>query len=765
MPLNTYLRISPIAMLVLLSACGGGGSDGVATAPPPPTTPTTPPPPPPPTPTTNYDTAEYRRSNGAHSINAIKAYDAGATGVGINVGVIDSGINAALPDFAGRVHGASADVAGNSNYTDEDGHGTAVAGVIAANRNDTGHQGVAFNASLVVMRADKPGSCATEDPAVEDSGCAFLESAIANGIDNARLANAKVINLSLGGEGGFSTRLTQAIARATSEGIIIVVSAGNDGETSTGGNPDGFATDLVAAGQRGLVIIAGALDTNNNTIAGFSNRAGSGAGNYITALGTDVRTIDHEGKATLWSGTSFSAPVITGAIALIRQAFPNLTPEQVVQLVYSTARDLGTPGVDNVYGRGGLDLTRAFQPVGTTSLAGTPIIVGAGDGGSLSEPLGDGGTQTGLSTVVTDSFGRAFTGDINPGLAPAQATPTLWSAMQPGGRRVAMGLGGLGDTTLAVSVSPSGMTPARLNTEETRLARAAAASLTTRMGRNFDVSFGFSQSANALVAGVEGKRGNAFLISGANGPRTGFASAPDSALAASLMMGKVRLTAFGETGDVLSRSANAMQLLRGKYDRNPYTLTGLTALHKTGPVDLSFGFTQLNERGTILGARLGPLFGQEGASTQFVDASAQANLGHGWVVGLSGRHGWTSARQGGVVTGGTLKSRSWALDVAKAGLLGDDKIAFRYAEPLRVYGGGLHLWLPNAYDYATSTASFAEQRLALTPSGRARDWEAAYTRAMWGGNLSLNGFYRTERANIIWMPDETGAVVSYSKEF
>src|SRR5206468_1713690 len=125
--------------------------------------------------------------------NAIAAYNAGATGAGIKIGIVDTGINPNLDEFTGRIDPASGDVAGTRGVSDEGGHGTAVSAVAAAARNNSNTMGVAFNATIVSERTDDPGSCSQKD------GCQFYDPAIAAGIDAARLAGAKVINLSLGG--------------------------------------------------------------------------------------------------------------------------------------------------------------------------------------------------------------------------------------------------------------------------------------------------------------------------------------------------------------------------------------------------------------------------------------------------------------------------------------------------------------------------------------------------------------------------------------
>ena len=149
--------------------------------------------------------------------------------------------------------------------------------------------------------------------------------------------------MSLGGDPA-NQLLLAAIGRAVSAGIVIVISAGNDGEDATKGvNSDPFALSAARA-YPGMVIIAGALDTNLSDLAVFSNRAGTGAQFYLTALGRSVRTIDHTGTGFLYSGTSFSAPIITGATALMAQAFPNLTGGQIIDILFRSADDLGAAG-------------------------------------------------------------------------------------------------------------------------------------------------------------------------------------------------------------------------------------------------------------------------------------------------------------------------------------------------------------------------------------------------------------------------------------
>ena len=176
-----------------LSACGGGGGGGVESTPPPPKdarrrrlhprASTTPPPPPllPRLPTGDrsaFDTAEYRSSNYAVAADALAAYNAGATGKGVKIGIVDTGLNGSLSEFAGRIDPASGDVAGKRGISDEDGHGTAVTAVAAAGRNGTNTMGVAFEATS--------STCAPTSLAPARRGrCQFYDDAIAAGIDAA----------------------------------------------------------------------------------------------------------------------------------------------------------------------------------------------------------------------------------------------------------------------------------------------------------------------------------------------------------------------------------------------------------------------------------------------------------------------------------------------------------------------------------------------------------------------------------------------------
>jgi subtilisin family serine protease len=110
-------------------------------------------------PSINYNDAEYKLSNVDVAANALSAYNAGATGAGIKIAILDSGLSDPGKQFTGRIDSASTDNVSNRGYVDVDGHGTSVASIAAAGRDGNDMMGVAFNATVLVARTDTVGSC------------------------------------------------------------------------------------------------------------------------------------------------------------------------------------------------------------------------------------------------------------------------------------------------------------------------------------------------------------------------------------------------------------------------------------------------------------------------------------------------------------------------------------------------------------------------------------------------------------------------------
>jgi len=703
----------------------------------------------------NYDSAEYQRSNGAVSSKAISAWQSGATGKGVKLAIIDTGINPALPEFAGRIDSASRDVAGSRPLEDTDGHGTAVAAVAAGARNDAQNLGVAFNATIVALRADQPGSCADTS---SDAGCAFYDSAIAEGVDAARLAGARVINMSLGGDPA-GAPLLAAIGRAVNAGIVIVISAGNDGDDpAKAANADPFALSAATA-YPGKIIIAGALDGTLTQLAGFSNLAGTGSQFYLSALGKSVRTIDHTGTGYLYSGTSFAAPIITGAVALLAQAFPNLSGEQIIDILFKSADDLGAAGTDTSFGRGRLNIQRAFQPIGTATLAGSSVAVTESTlTSALPEAAGDGALGTSsFGTVILDGYSRAFALDLAQSLQAMEQRRPLERALSG---RVRSNSVTAGPVALTLSVASRDSRPffdlAEVNfgPDDVRHSRLVAGNAIARLDRRTRVAFGIAESAKALERDLTGANKGGFLVARDTSGEPGFAALRGSSVALRRDLGKqIGLTLSAENGKVF-RDQRA-----GELDM-PYRLATATFDKQLGANWLSLGVTRLDEQRSLLGGRMGETFGGGGSNSWFVDGEARRDLGKGFSAGVSARRGWTA------FAGGRFQTSAYAFDLAKLGLLSDfDRLGLRLSQPIRIDQGGLSLALPTGYDYATGLATSGMQRLSLSPSGREIDAELSYGTRLGSGWIGGNLYARRNPGHVAGAPTDVGAAIRGSFAF
>ncbi len=185
-----------------------------------------------------------------------------------------------------------------------------------------------------------------------------------------------------------------------------------------------------------------------------------------------------------------------------------------------------------------------------------------------------------------------------------------------------------------------------------------------------------------------------------------------------------------------------------------------------GPARAAIGASWLRESDSLLGARLGPLFGAGGATSLVGDATLGLDMANGWSVSGAWRQMWTRPDHSGLITGGALWSSAFSLDVAKAGLLRPgDRAALRFAQPLRVARGGIDLMLPIAHDYASGRTDFGRRTYNLAPTGRELVVEASYALSLFGGDLIANTWWRQDPGHIAALSDDRGAALRFSLGF
>jgi serine protease len=257
------------------------------------------------------------------------------TGAGVTVAVLDTGVDATQPDLAGQVlPGFDAIAGGGSADSDPNGHGTHVAGVIAADTgNNIGISAIAPNSKILPVRVLGP------------NGEGYM-SAAASGIVYAADNGAQVINMSFDSPAQVDA-VSTAIAYARSKGVVVVAAAGNDRKA---GSPVSYpaATDGV---------IAVAATDQAEHVATFST-----AGSYVdlAAPGTDILSTWPGGKFVTMSGTSMAAPHVAAIAALLLAKDPTLTPDLVERVMEQSALDRGPTGRDDDYGYGRVDATAAL---------------------------------------------------------------------------------------------------------------------------------------------------------------------------------------------------------------------------------------------------------------------------------------------------------------------------------------------------------------------------------------------------------------------
>jgi type VII secretion-associated serine protease mycosin len=267
-------------------------------------------------------------------IRVDRAWDI-SQGSGITVAVVDTGVDLDHPDLSGRLIAGHNFVSNNSNPQDDVGHGTMVAGIIAADRNN--HRGIAGIAPLAkVMPVKVLGS--------DGSG---TDADIAAGITWATDHGADIINLSLGGAGD-DPALRAAVAYAIAHDVVVVAAAGNDGAETVG----------YPASYPGVIAVS--ATNHGGQLTAFSSW---GWRVDIAAPGLDI-TSTALGARELYdteSGTSFSSPIVAAVAALVRAHNPGWTETQVRARLLATARDVGPPGVDAAFGHGMVDALAALD--------------------------------------------------------------------------------------------------------------------------------------------------------------------------------------------------------------------------------------------------------------------------------------------------------------------------------------------------------------------------------------------------------------------
>ncbi len=324
-----------------------------------------------------FNDAEYiRNTNQYNDIRAAYSLARGYTGAGSNIAVFDFGRN--------TWHG------GNVAYLSS--------GLVAPNASVKSYQVAEPNGSFhsFTKIGDTIKSATSANANIYNFSWEITNVSAAQVNNRQHMTNLTSHN--------FINSLTSA---ARQNDAIFVWAAGNGRNSESNALS---ALPLHINELQGHFVNVVAWDSEKEALAEFSNQCGITKNYCITAPGV---ALDTPKTDTPLDGTSFAAPIVSAAIAVIREAFPYMKSNEITHLLFTTARDLGTTGIDTVYGHGMLDLERATRPVGATLV---PLASGetvALRTAHISGPIGHKIKSENISFAFIDGFGRAFNTRMN----------------------------------------------------------------------------------------------------------------------------------------------------------------------------------------------------------------------------------------------------------------------------------------------------------------------------------------------------------------
>ena len=713
----------------------------------------------------SWETAEYAASVGLPLINAAEGYAARVTGErgggGVTIAVMDGAVVTDHPDLAGVTW-----VDGGAGQIYEP-HGTRVAGAAVARRNGVGMHGVAYNANITHMSQGGSG-VAIEPVFASVAGLTGTYSypghADTYTADPAGSADVAVMSYAYTPDkldGMIASRSTSALRLATGRGRIVVASTGNRGGPEPRGYP---AKAFTAEGVAGLAIAAAALNRAGAGLASWSNRCGSVARYCLMAPGDNIYTTDGSPAYsrrgyTTDTGTSYSAPYVAGAAAVVWAAFPYKTGRQIVERLLTTARQIDdatcnydSTGVSAKCGHGALDLGAAMNPVGFTGLAlpgggvapvrETVVRLPPGARAAWTPGLAD--------AVVYDRQGFPFLHDLNGAFRAVAAAPSdgalagfasttgvrrwttaplrSWASLSfagpsSGARRAGRALSPWS------SLSPSPPVGEAVRDYRLRLSLGPGLALTAGRGR------GVPGPALAPVA----LRGDWDPLG------DGLSFRPFAAFA-----GRDAGVGFDWRPDGRTALALTHRAGEGRFGATRASLTRLGVAHRfAGGLRIDAGLGRLREAGARLGLASRGAFGAvAGGETDVAEigfekpVSDRAGLFGGYSVGE------TAARSGApnslASSWGRLRSDALALGLDLSGLvLPLDRLTVTASAPLRVRGRIAEVLVP-VRETADGVVAYAARAVDLASADREvrtqvvyRPWNADRLSASIAGSLRL----------------------------
>ncbi|MBC7907180.1 MAG: S8 family serine peptidase, partial [Rhodospirillaceae bacterium] len=575
-------------------------------------------------------------------------------------------------------------------------------------------------------------------------GCSFYHSDLARATNYAVANGAKVLNFSLGGN-GVDADWQAALTNAVSTDHIVVAAAGNAG----GANPIDPAAWLAAATGQGRGLAVGAVGTDGVTMAPFSNQAGTAKDYFLVAPGVNIVSTANGGGTRAVSGTSFSAPAVSGAAAVVWGASPFLTGKQVVDILLGSATDLGDAGVDTTYGHGLLNLNAALQPLGLASIpTGTTVSGGsaalASTSLSLGSAFGDAFSRGGplSQAMFLDGYGRPFNADLTSTVRTQAKSDPLAAWLGPNKSDVTTTTLAQG-TALTLAAPPVLEPQFGVSAQPGEEARQPRFALSTEIGGNrlgMARGFGLDQMTGlaATQPDLAGTSMNGSLLASPylalSGDGTAMSAGRDLGDGVSLTLG------FSQDG------GNRSPLEETEPNRKA-VLAEATKRFQDGSVLGGQVGTLNEESGPLNSSSQGAFNFDHQADTLFLGffgatpLTQRITLFGRWGLGMTDG----AALRSGLVHDSTdITSQSFALGASARDVgIDGDRLTFTASKPLRVTSGSASLAVPVGRTM-DGTVLYRDDRVKLSPSGSETDLELSWSvpvglrqQLMFGGLVAL----------------------------
>ena len=709
-------------------------------------------------------------------------------GSGVTIGFVDTGIDTDHPAFAGKtvverfLLGAVDETAITLQTGLKFSHGTSVASIAAGSRlsnNSAAHHGVAWGADIAMFAIPLGASSGVYTPitlqglANGDAVFASLFTEVLTWRDGERRVD--ILNLSFGYSGLINRYSEQELRDNFGQTIAAIAQAGAGDKTifvwaagnSHGDSCDSSLTDYCKNGglnavsvgvMPGLMVrieelrghsIAVAAIKEGGGITGFSNRCGIAADFCIAAPGQSVR-IAHFKSASGGSvdrgfsdrsGTSYSAPMVAGGLALMKQLFRDqLSSTELVGRLLDTADNTGIYVDRDTYGRGRMDLSAATSPVGVLEVPVGNMAGGAGPalqatGIRPGPAFGDGLERSlaGREIAAFDALGAPFWFDLGaltaPSAGPPMAvrlrefvefspqshfTPTHGTGFTAGalqsGYRAASAQSALG-----LLNAPGGAGGSHLVLAEYPLAPAFAG----RRTLSFTAFPAEGASEGRAAPGAPGRL------------RLGFLRNPTDAGGGHLALAEDALTVTVTGERSLSLAAFATE---GTSERAPASGVVLSWRPAGSPLGLRAGW--IGERETMLGSFSEGAFGVLASDVFFAGVSADAELGE-WRVGADAEIGTAGpGTRGGIIDEvSSLTTSSFTLHASRT-FSGDGMLRVGVSQPLRIERGRASLTVPVGRTKSGEVLR-TPVSASLVPSGRQVDFAVRWSQPLYAGELRL----------------------------